>query len=120
MKQDFNSIINSNTPVLIDFYADWCGPCKAMSPILQDVKSKMGDDVKILKIDTDRNKQIAMKFGIRSIPTLILFKDGKPAERMVGAMPKHRILEKVTPHLGQATLPPKKVIPHLKQAPMLN
>jgi thioredoxin 1 len=98
MKQDFNDIINSETPVLIDFYADWCGPCKAMAPILKDVKSNMGEQVKILKIDTDKNRQVASKYGIRSIPTLILFQNGKIKWRHSGVMPARDIESNVLKH----------------------
>lgn len=73
----FNSIINSSRPVLVDFYADWCGPCKQMPAILKQVKDDLKEKVRIIKVDVDRNPQIATKYQIRSIPTLILFKDGE-------------------------------------------
>uniref|UniRef100_UPI0032176D7E thioredoxin n=1 Tax=uncultured Draconibacterium sp. TaxID=1573823 RepID=UPI0032176D7E len=73
----FNSIINSSRPVLVDFYADWCGPCKQMPAILKQVKDELKEKVRIIKVDVDRNPQIATKYQIRSIPTLILFKDGE-------------------------------------------
>ena len=73
----FNDIINSDKPVLVDFYADWCGPCKMMPPILKEVKSSLGDQVKIIKIDSDKEVQLSQKYQIRSIPTLMIFKNGK-------------------------------------------
>ena len=73
----FNSIINCNRPVLVDFYADWCGPCKQMPEILKQVKEELKDQIKIIKVDVDRNPNIASKYKIRSIPTLMLFKSGE-------------------------------------------
>ncbi len=73
----FNEIINSETPVLVDFYADWCAPCKMMTPILKQVSDDMGDEVKILKVNVDNNQAAAAKYGVRSIPTLMIFQNGK-------------------------------------------
>lgn len=73
---EFEKIINRPTPVLVDFFAEWCGPCKVMSPILKEVKDKMGDDVSIIKVDVDRNSALAKKHQIMGVPTLILFKGG--------------------------------------------
>lgn len=73
----FKNIINSSKPVLVDFYADWCGPCKQMPPILKQVKDELREHVRIIKVDVDRNPNIATKYQIRSIPTLMLFKDGE-------------------------------------------
>lgn len=81
---NFHELINRNTPTLVDFYADWCGPCKQMPPILNEVKSTLGDKVNILKVDVDKNNKAAVKYGIRSIPTLLLFKNGKIVWRKVG------------------------------------
>ena len=91
MKTTFSDLIKDETPVLIDFYADWCQPCKMMAPILQEVKKEMGDAVKIVKINTDTNREISMKYGIRSIPTLMLFKNGKEVWRQAGVLPAHQI-----------------------------
>jgi thioredoxin 1 len=73
----FNDLINGETPVLVDFYADWCAPCKVMAPILKDLKTEMGDRLTIIKIDTDKNRAVATKYQIRGIPTLILFRKGE-------------------------------------------
>ncbi len=81
---NFHELINRNTPTLVDFYADWCGPCKMMPPILDDVKSSMGDQVNILKVNVDKNTKASSKYGIKSIPTLILFKNGKIVWRKTG------------------------------------
>ena len=80
----FADLTNTDKPVLVDFYADWCAPCRAMKPVLEDLKSQMGEDVAIYKIDVDQNQMLAERYGIRSIPTLILFKDGKPVWRKSG------------------------------------
>jgi thioredoxin 1 len=94
MPQSFSEIINSNTPTLVDFYADWCGPCKTMAPILEDLKQKIGDSAKVIKIDVDKNQKVSAKYKIQSIPTLLLFKDGKIIWRQSGVVPGH-MLEKL-------------------------
>jgi len=73
----FSEIIQGDTPVLVDFYADWCGPCKMMGPILQDLKRRLGDAINIIKIDAEKNPSAAMKYQVRGVPSLILFKNGK-------------------------------------------
>ncbi len=92
-KKTFSQLINSDTPVLVDFHADWCGPCKMLSPIVKQVASEMGGRVKVVKVDVDRNQAAAMKYGIRGVPTLILFKNGKILWRQSGAMPKKALLD---------------------------
>jgi thioredoxin 1 len=90
----FNELINSDKPVLVDFYATWCGPCKMMSPMLEDLATKIGDKAKIIKVDIDKNPAAADKYGVRSVPTLIMFKEGKILWRQSGVVPVNQ-LEKV-------------------------
>ena len=84
-------VLNSAVPVVVDFWAEWCGPCRMIAPSLEDIQKEMGEKVKIVKMNVDENPGIPGKFGIRSIPTLILFKDGKPAATQVGALPKSQL-----------------------------
>jgi thioredoxin 1 len=86
-------LINSDTPTLVDFFAEWCGPCKTMKPVLEELKQKVGDKATILKIDVDKNPAIASQFSIQSIPTIIIFKNGNVVWRQMGAVPA-TVLEK--------------------------
>ncbi|MCB0494883.1 MAG: thioredoxin [Cyclobacteriaceae bacterium] len=91
----YEEIVKSHPLVLVDFYADWCGPCKMMVPVFKELKSAMGDKVKIVKIDTDRNQQLSAKMGIRSIPTMVLYKEGQQVWQQPGAMPMHTLKSKI-------------------------
>lgn len=99
MKSSFNSIINKDKPVLIDFYADWCGPCKTLAPILKEAKGELGETVSIFKIDVDKNQELANKFQVRGVPTMMLFKNGKVMWRKSGVIPKHEIVQVVKSNL---------------------
>ena len=92
MKGNFDSIINSNIPVLIDFHATWCQPCKIQAPILQEVAQQMKEKVKIIKIDVDKNQQIAMRFKVQGVPTLALFKNGNLLWKQSGVQNKQQII----------------------------
>ena len=81
---EFNDLINQNKSTLVDFFATWCGPCKMQSPILEQVKASVGDGANIIKIDIDKNEDLAMRYNVRSVPTLILFKNGEAVWRTVG------------------------------------
>jgi thioredoxin 1 len=91
----FSEIINDDTPVLIDFYADWCGPCKQFSPIIQDVKNEMGELIRVIKIDVDRNEALARKLDIMSIPTVVIYKQGTMHWRASGVQPKQTLINKI-------------------------
>lgn len=99
MNAKFNEIINTNHLVLIDFYADWCGPCKMMSPILQEVKSAIQEGIKIIKINVDQHQDLAAHFMVRGVPTLMLFKNGKMLWRQSGVLHKKDIINIIEPHL---------------------
>ncbi len=92
MNSNFKSIIDSDTPVLIDFYADWCGPCKLLAPILKEVKDELQDHIKIIKVDVDKNQQLASQYQVRGVPTMILFKNQKQLWRQSGVLQKNDLI----------------------------
>lgn len=87
----FSEVINSDTPVLVDFYADWCGPCKMMAPILKDLKTEMGDRLNIIKVDVEKNADAAIKYHVRGVPTLILFHKGRILWQQSGVVRLHQL-----------------------------
>ena len=93
MKTNFSTIVNANETVLIDFYADWCSPCKMLAPILKEVKKELGDTIKIIKIDVDKNQTLASKYQVRGVPTMLLFKNGKQVWRQSGVLQKNEIVD---------------------------
>ncbi len=88
-------VLNSDLPVLVDFWADWCGPCKMVAPVVEELANDYEGKLKVMKVDVDASPQTASNYGIRSIPTLLIFKDGKPVQQVVGAVPKQMLQEKI-------------------------
>ena len=95
---NFQELINSNTPVLVDFHAEWCGPCKTMAPILEELKEELGEKIRIVKVDVDKNTKAAVHYGVRGVPTMILFKNGQILWREAGVMPKQEIMQVIQQH----------------------
>lgn len=95
-----SEVVESSTPVLVDFWAEWCAPCKAIAPILEELGQELSDKLKIAKVNVDECPELAGQFGIRSIPTLLIFKDGTVQQQMVGALNKSALKEKVEPFLA--------------------
>ena len=99
--ETFNQeVLKSDTPTLVDFWAVWCGPCRMVAPVVDEIAREQGSKLKVMKLDVDENQNTAMVYGVMSIPTLILFKNGQPVERIVGFRPKGDMEKKILPHLG--------------------
>lgn len=96
-KTNFQSdVLESDVPVVVDFWAEWCGPCKMIAPSLEEISEEMAGKVKVTKLNIDENPELAAQFGVRSIPTLMLFKNGEPASMQVGAKPKNALADWIT------------------------
>jgi thioredoxin 1 len=93
-------VIQSDKPVLVDFTATWCGPCRMIAPIIEEIANEYSGKAVVGKIDVDENPEVSMNFGVRSIPTLLIFKGGQVVEQIIGAVGKEKILQKLTPHLA--------------------
>ena len=96
---DFNQLIQEDKPTLVDFFATWCGPCKMMSPILEQVKERVGDKANVLKVDIDNNRMLAGRYRVQSVPTLILFKNGEAVWRAVGVQQEDVLVAKIYEHI---------------------
>ena len=98
---DFQAeVIESEQPVLVDFWAPWCGPCRVVAPVLEEIATEQADKLRVVKLNVDENQRTAAQFGVMSIPTMILFKNGQPAKKIVGAYPKRKLVQELEPALA--------------------
>ncbi|MGD8997285.1 MAG: thioredoxin [Anaerolineae bacterium] len=94
-----SEVLQADKPTLVDFWAEWCGPCRMVAPVVQEIAEELGEKMRVAKMDVDSNRETPMQYGIQGIPTLILFKDGEEAARIVGFRPKNAVMEDLLPHL---------------------
>lgn len=94
-----DDVLEAKSPVLVDFWAPWCGYCTKLSPVLDEVVAELGDKIKIVKVNVDENRAIAQKYGVMSLPTMVVFKNGEPGERLMGFMPRANLIAKLNPLL---------------------
>lgn len=94
-----NDVLKSDVPVLVDFWAEWCAPCKAIAPIVEEISNDLEGKLKVAKVNVDEAQELAQRYNIMSIPTLLIFKGGEPVEQIVGAMGKDQLMEKINPQL---------------------